>query len=1071
MVREEQEITVDYSMSRQATLICQVCGCEFSAQFWLIIDVPTRRDLVTLAAKGELHQCRCPNDHICAVDAPLLLYQLTADYPVIYVPTAQADEEDNWKQANSLISELRDLLGTAWSNDWIAQGLPRIEHNDLMEMLGRFVDDEPQADERPPEDEDDYILLWAFPKFYKPLTWVETRAQLDEYPVLLTPHALELLAVLVDYSREGDSTQFTALLDLHHQLLIRCANIGIDQAFAELEIPLPTNLFPTITFADVDHSSVEEIRQLAEYTIQLLRAAGMKASHLDSLSQEVKRCLQATDISAKMPPAQCLRSLTKMLHQVGLSVLTGGSEASNRGLLPRAERMLMVAEQIARLGRDELFHAACLYNLGLLYKRKKDHNAAVRFYHQAIDLGRHVKNHQIVSAALDNLGNIHMEAGLPQLALEHYTKALEAARAAQDVAGELSVLNNMSEAHQQLGDLEQTKALLQQVLDRARTIDNKLAEAIALENLASIYLIFGLWNEAKEARLTAINLFEQQGAHYDQYVALCKMAHIYMLISEDQLAGHCFERAADLIHRLRSSVDIHRYTIGRQTTIANMEDRGLEELEHRRREIKKKLKEVYLRRRDRRLAGEDDPIQDEIDSLLIADLKQQRELAPKLNITFSMFSALEYQQAGTMAVTLHQYEQAELKLKAALALFRQVGARWEEASVLNDLSTLYHEMGNTQEARRLLLAAREIAHEVGDLRREVMVLVNLGVLSMESDDDAEALDAYTQAEVLLEAVPRVSAWLSASYAEKKPIDAGSDLDSIQFTKARILATNLGNLHMQNGSYQRAEQYYLQGVAAVEQKRSTPVELYQFVQNEAELQQALLVMKEGLLLNRLASLFQLYQVMGDEVKLQQILQRMQQVAQESSDPKGKLSAARIVGNYRWSTGDLAGALEQYMLAIQFSDELREQVPRGPRRIGFLETIAPPYPAAIVLATHLGRDVLAMDLLEGSKSRQMLDLLAEQVEPPVSGIDTLLLERERQLYEKLIQIGTIVEITVPEGLNRSYVRTMSEALEQLPQSRDDLHKIWGAIETINPEYVALRRGSALVFNDVRRLLTSV
>ncbi|HNS03758.1 MAG TPA: CpXC domain-containing protein, partial [Anaerolineae bacterium] len=68
-----------HSYAETLTLTCANCGRDFDAEFWLIVDIVERPDLLARILADDLHDAQCPH---CAapghMDAPLLLFNPSA---------------------------------------------------------------------------------------------------------------------------------------------------------------------------------------------------------------------------------------------------------------------------------------------------------------------------------------------------------------------------------------------------------------------------------------------------------------------------------------------------------------------------------------------------------------------------------------------------------------------------------------------------------------------------------------------------------------------------------------------------------------------------------------------------------------------------------------------------------------------------------------------------------------------------------------------------------------------------------------------------------------------------------
>jgi hypothetical protein len=120
-------INVDNSYAQRASLTCPQCGRTFSAEVWLIVDADGRPDLVERIRAGTLHDLTCPHcGHKGRVDAPLLLLRPDATPPLLFSPAQRTTAEEDRRHAAGLVGLLRERMGPAWRDEWLAQGLPAV---------------------------------------------------------------------------------------------------------------------------------------------------------------------------------------------------------------------------------------------------------------------------------------------------------------------------------------------------------------------------------------------------------------------------------------------------------------------------------------------------------------------------------------------------------------------------------------------------------------------------------------------------------------------------------------------------------------------------------------------------------------------------------------------------------------------------------------------------------------------------------------------------------------------------------------------------------------------------------
>jgi tetratricopeptide (TPR) repeat protein len=130
------------SFSVTQTLTCPNCPHEFEATVWLIVDTNQRPDLLERIRGGQLHELPCPHcGETGEVDAPLLVYRPEAESPLLFSPASQTSGEQAQEHAIQLVGALRQSLGEAWRDDWLAQGL----HGVSRDALPALLSDDPEA--------------------------------------------------------------------------------------------------------------------------------------------------------------------------------------------------------------------------------------------------------------------------------------------------------------------------------------------------------------------------------------------------------------------------------------------------------------------------------------------------------------------------------------------------------------------------------------------------------------------------------------------------------------------------------------------------------------------------------------------------------------------------------------------------------------------------------------------------------------------------------------------------------------------------------------------------------------
>jgi CHAT domain-containing protein len=259
------------------TLTCPACGTSHTADIWLIVAPDERPDLLEQIRNGALHTVICPQcGQTRTLDAPLLIFRPTAAPPILFSPAQQTTSEQDQQHAAALIGILRQHLGAAWNDAWLAQGpavvprqiLPLALADDpaaaLQELAARMQQALAELRQRDPEafarleaeaqqamaalqaadrspDEapesaataDASALIQALDAFLNARTWIDSYRQVQAHPELLSDEALALLEQRIAAARTVGNSRAVAFFEEHRALLRRCREVGAAAAFAE----------------------------------------------------------------------------------------------------------------------------------------------------------------------------------------------------------------------------------------------------------------------------------------------------------------------------------------------------------------------------------------------------------------------------------------------------------------------------------------------------------------------------------------------------------------------------------------------------------------------------------------------------------------------------------------------------------------------------------------------------------------------------------------------------------------------------------------------------------------------
>lgn len=125
-----------HSHAEPVSLPCRACGAAVSGEVWIIVDTTERPDLLARLRAGALHDLACPDcGHTATVNAPLLLLRPDAEPALLFSPAAGGTPAQDEEQAIALAGMLREHMGKAWREEWLARGLTGVAREALPTLL------------------------------------------------------------------------------------------------------------------------------------------------------------------------------------------------------------------------------------------------------------------------------------------------------------------------------------------------------------------------------------------------------------------------------------------------------------------------------------------------------------------------------------------------------------------------------------------------------------------------------------------------------------------------------------------------------------------------------------------------------------------------------------------------------------------------------------------------------------------------------------------------------------------------------------------------------------------------
>ncbi len=135
-------------------------------------------------------------------------------------------------------------------------------------------------------------------------------------------------------------------------------------------------------------------------------------------------------------------------------------------------------------------------DLGTLYARRSDHNAAIQSWSKALELYEQNDEYARVARLHVDIANVRRQTGLIRRAMKDYEKALTAINLADDVETRGIVLAHAATAYVDQGDVETARTFLLESIKIASQVNDRRSEATRRGNYGWFLLTTGKAHEA-----------------------------------------------------------------------------------------------------------------------------------------------------------------------------------------------------------------------------------------------------------------------------------------------------------------------------------------------------------------------------------------------------------------------------------------------------------------------------------------------------------------------------------------------------------------------------------------------
>ena len=407
-------------------------------------------------------------------------------------------------------------------------------------------------------------------------------------------------------------------------------------------------------------------------------------------------------------------------------------------------------------------------------------------------------------------------------------------------------------------------------------------------------------------------------------------------------------------------------------------------------------------------------------------------------------------QGGALAV-LGEPQEALKFYNRALVLFSEVGDRDQEALVLNNAGLTEAQLSRWQAAMDNYRLALPLTREAGDRRWEGLVLNNMGVAYRELGETEEALRLFGQALPLRRAAKDKA-------GEATTLDAMANTQLVRGEPAKSLEYLKDALALRRALGDRrgeAQALIIEGRALTELRRgeeaqrslTQALDLARAVGERRNTGQALVYLALGSL------------GAGEPEKA---IDRAEEAVREFraiGDRGLEAVSLETVARAESARGNLSEARRRMEEALLVSESARQGTDSQQLRASFFATRQDGYRFYIDLLMRTGAEALALETSERSRARSLLEMLTGSATEIRQGVDPKLLERERDLSNRLNAKGArllALSATSPQA---------AELTQEVRDLESEYQDVQAAIRKSSPRYAALTQPSVLTASQIQ------
>jgi len=371
---------------------------------------------------------------------------------------------------------------------------------------------------------------------------------------------------------------------------------------------------------------------------------------------------------------------------------------------------------------------------------------------------------------------------------------------------------------------------------------------------------------------------------------------------------------------------------------------------------------------------------------------------------------------GIVNENLGNYQKALEDQKKALKIVKTIGNQEGEANCYINLGNIYYSLGDAYKVINFQKQALEIYQDIGNKNGEANCYINLG-------------NAFHDVHNFKESI----------IFQEKALEIKKDL--IDKNGIAECYNNLGMVYISLTNYLKAIEY-----------NKLSLEIFKKIGDQAG---------EAKCLGLIAiSHVYLKNYQEAEDYLHNALKIFIKTKLANGEVETRLNLAQL---YYKELNNFEKAYDQGKIALELFEKLRKRLTIEEHKINLFSTIPGSYELMVNICINQKKEKEALEYVERSKSRALLDLLAyTKLKSSATNSTALktLLDKEEECINILREVQT-----KNLGKGRNNFKPV-----EIDKVNSDLQYIYDQIEKIDPEYTFIRRGKTLDFKRIRKLVSS-